>query len=90
MPPTPEHKSHTGVKIFNLDLYGIFKYFGMVHMFWAWPEWVGSMKLGFSDGLGGYYYLSTKTGATYPGTFESHTGVKFSILICMGFDLNYP
>ena len=19
---------------------------------WAWPEWVGSMKLGFSDGLG--------------------------------------
>ena len=27
--PTPEHKSHTGVKIFNLDFMGFFKYFGM-------------------------------------------------------------
>ena len=23
VPPTPEHKSHTGVKILSLDLYGI-------------------------------------------------------------------
>ena len=31
VPPTPEHKSHTGVKIFNLDFMGFSNILG-----WAW------------------------------------------------------
>ena len=71
MPPTPEHKSHTGVKIFNLDFMGFSNILG-----WAWPEWVGSMKLGFSDGLG--QVLTTRALKHVPPTPEhkSHTGVK--------------
>ena len=51
MPHTPEHKSHTGVKIINLALWD-FQIFWDGRGSWSWPEWVGSMKLGFSDGLG--------------------------------------
>ena len=47
VPPTPEHNSHTGVKILNLDFMGFSDILG-----WAWPELIGSSKFGFSDGLG--------------------------------------
>ena len=54
MPPTPEI-NRIGVKIFNLILWD-FQIFWDGRGPWAWPE-VGSMKLGFSDGLGKVCHL---------------------------------
>ena len=56
-----------------------------MHCSWAWPEWVGSMKLGFSDGLGQVLTIQALKHVPPTPEHKSHTGVKIFNLDFMGF-----